>query len=75
MNIQTNKHLLFGVFIVSLMTLGGCSSNNVPAGSDASRMAVSTTPTSQLQADSAKHNQMKNYYRNQAIAAHKTAAP
>lgn len=75
MTVQRTRLLILSVCISSFTILSGCSSNNIPAGSDASKMPVSTTPASQLQADAARHNQMKNYYRKEALASRRSTAP
>ncbi len=75
MTVQRSRMITLCVFITSISILSGCASNNVPAGSDASKLPVSTTPASQLQADAARHNQMKNYYRKEALAGRRNTAP
>lgn len=75
MTVRRSSLLMLSISLSSFTILSGCSSNNVPAGSDASKLPVSTTPESQLQADSARHNQMKNYYRKEALASRRSTAP
>lgn len=58
--------LIIGAFLLALI-ITGCSNNNVPAGSDASKLPVNTTSNSQLMLEASRHNQIKNYYRKAAL--------
>ncbi len=57
-----------------LLCTMGCGGSNIPAGSDASKLPVNTTPASQLQAEAAHHASVKDYLHNRTAYSRRGAA-
>ncbi len=74
MKITMAKSAIAAASLLPLLMTAGCGGSNIPAGSDASKLPVNTTPASQLQAEAAHHASVKDYLHNRTAYARRGAA-